>query len=52
MKRPRFGLRTLFITITLLAVPVAWFASELRESSRQFAVAKKLEVDHHFGSRA
>ena len=43
MRRPQFSLRTALIGMTLLAMPLAWFARELRESSRQCAIAKRLE---------
>ena len=43
MRRPQFRLRTALIGVTLLAIPLAWFAHELRESSRQDAIAIRLE---------
>lgn len=43
MHRLRFSLRTLLILTFLLAIPFAWLAVEMRESSRQRAVVKELE---------
>lgn len=41
--RLQFSLRAALIATSILALPAAWFASQLRESSRQCDVAKQLE---------